>query len=86
MASPNPIENVIASLLPAATLALPFLGAHAHDPVERAVTVPEANIRKLCKGMNEGDTQEAIARFRSIADDISDVLLLIASKGKVQPD
>ena len=83
----NPIESAIKSFLPLASLYAPLLGNAAHDPLERTFTVPEKDVRAICKGMSEEDVQEALSIVRDkIGDGMSDLLLLIASKGKVQPD
>jgi hypothetical protein len=83
----NPVETLIKSLLPLAQLYAPLLGVQAHDPLERSFTVPEKDVRAIMKGMSESDVQEGLTIVRDkIGDGLSDLLLLIASRGKVQPD
>ena len=74
-------------LVPALRLAALFgAGEKARDTTERAITIPEAKVRAACKGMTEADTVQAVGCFRRAADELSDGLALIASKGEIQPD
>lgn len=73
-------------LIPALRLAAMFGGDAAREGAEKAFTIPEARVRAACKGMTEPDVQIAIAKLRQAADDLSDALALIASRGAVRPD
>lgn len=57
-----------------------------HDTVERAVTIPKERRDELTKNLKPADKAKAEALFKRIADDTSDLGLLIASGGAVQPD
>jgi hypothetical protein len=73
-------------LLGMAKMSLPFLGSKAHAPIERVVTIPEKEIRKLMGNASEEDKKEAVALGRKYADAFSDFIVHVASKGQIEAD
>lgn len=65
---------------------IPFIGASAHDTSERMVTIPQNDIRNMCKDMSEEDKNEAVRLGHVMADSISDFLVFVASRGKINAD
>lgn len=61
-------------------------GGKAHATVERWVTIPEEQRDDLFKKLDPKSKAKAEAIAKRIADDVSDLALLVATDGKVQPD
>lgn len=81
------IQLLVASLIAQAKILVPVLGGQkALDLTERAATVPEKDIRKMCAGMDEDKTKRAIGLWRDVGDAISDAVVFTASRGAIEPD
>lgn len=82
----NPIEEALPGLLKLVEGLLPFVGGNVSSAVERALTIPEADVRKICKGMSEEDQKEAVELSRTASDALADFLVFVGSRGKIPPD
>lgn len=83
----NPTSLLVTLLLAQAKALLPTMGgARALDATERAATVPERDVRKMCAGMDEPKVDRAVGLWRRAADAISDAVVYTASRGSVEPD
>lgn len=80
------LTAIFNTLLGVLTPLLPFIGAGAQGATERALTLPEAQIRKLMGNASEEDKAEAVRLGRIWADAGSDFAVFVASKGKIDPD
>lgn len=80
------IKALLQTLIALAGPLVPLIGDQSHEVIQRALTLPESKIRELCKGMSEEDTLEAIKLLRAGADKFSDAIVLIASRGTIDPD
>ncbi len=76
----------IQALMTLAKAYVPILGSQAHGPVERAFTLPEAEVRKMMGSASEEDKQQAVRLAREFADKASDFAVFVASKGRIDPD
>lgn len=65
---------------------IPFLGERAHGAVERAVTIPEKDIRKMMGTASEETKLRAIQLGRIAADAVSDFTVYVASNGHIVED
>lgn len=80
------LKQIFEALSLAAAPAYALFGDKAHDLVQRWVTIPESDRAKLLAKLDAEDRAKAEAILARIFDDVSDVALLIASKGGLQPD
>lgn len=64
----------------------PTLAIAGGAAVERAFTVPEDQVQRLGRNLSEDDQDLLKQMFRRLADTLSDILVLIASRGAVRPD
>lgn len=61
-------------------------GPKALSATERALTIPQKDMDKICKGMSPEDQAEARRLFVKAADAMSDALVFTASRGEIDPD
>lgn len=61
-------------------------GDKALDAAERKFTLPEKDVRALCRGMSEADQEEAVKLWWVVGDSLSDATVFTASRGRIQPD
>ena len=71
------------------TLAAPFVKMGepmAHSAIQRAVTLPEKDVKKLASGMSAEDNEEALRLRTAMADAISDFVVFVSSRGSIKAD
>lgn len=61
-------------------------GPKALSGTERALTIPQKDMNRICQGMNPEDQAEARRLFVKAADAMSDALVFAASRGEIDPD
>ena len=61
-------------------------GPKALEATERAFTVPQKDMNRICQGMSPADQAEARRLFVKAADAMSDALVFVASRGEIDPD
>lgn len=80
------VNDLISILVNLIKPLIPLIGDNALSVTERAATLPEKDIRKMCTGMAEADVVEAVRLGRKMADSISDFSVFVASRGTIKPD
>lgn len=61
-------------------------GPIALSAVERAFTLPQKDLDKICAGMSDSDRHTARKLFVAAADLMSDAIVFVASRGEIDPD
>lgn len=65
---------------------LPLGADQAHSVVERLVTIPRKDRMKLYAGMGPEEVLHAEGLWEPIADQLSDYLVYVASRGAIEED
>ncbi len=77
--------DLLKTLIGLAKMALPFVGDDARKVVERAVTIPQADLTRICKGMTKEDTDVVIALHRRAQAITADMVCMVATRGELRP-
>jgi hypothetical protein len=75
----RPFAVLIQNLAPAGSTAV-------NQAVQNAVTIPQAQIDALCRGMSADDTIEARRLARVASDAVADLIVHVGSRGLVDAD
>ncbi len=77
--------ELLKTLIGLAKMALPFVGNDVRKTIERAITVPQADLTRICKGMTKEDTEVVIALHRRAQAITADMVCMVVTRGELRP-
>ncbi len=80
------VNSVLQPIIQALIGLIPMIGSQAHRTAERALTIPEGDIRRMMGGASDEQKDRAVALGRLMADAAADFAVYVASRGEIEPD
>lgn len=80
------VKSVLQPIIQALIGLIPMVGPQVHRTAERALTIPEDEVRRMMGGASDERKDRAVELGRRMADAAADFAVYVASKGDIEAD